>query len=104
MFIIIKCYLNEALLICPCHSCAKLKDFLIDSINSTLIFDLSSNLVPDHCLRHTLSKFPMLSIEYKHDPCTGREQTLIISKRAYEQEQKQLCFHLRRLLPQLHRI
>ncbi|CAF3218149.1 unnamed protein product [Rotaria sp. Silwood2] len=78
--------------------------FLIDSKSSTLIFDLSSTLISDHCLRHTLSKFPMLSIEYKHDPCTGREQTLIISKCAYEQEKKQLCFHLRRLLMKLHRI
>jgi hypothetical protein len=68
------------------------------------MFDLSTSIVPDHCLRHTLSKFPMLSIEYKHDPCTGREQTLIISKCGYEQEQKQLCFHLRRLLMQLHKI
>ncbi|CAF1142206.1 unnamed protein product [Rotaria sordida] len=96
--------INEALLICPCTSCARLQMFLIDSKSSTLIFDLSSTLIPDHCLRYTLSKFPMLSIEYKHDPCTGREQTLIISKCAYEQEQKQLCFHLRRLLMNLHRI
>lgn len=96
--------MNEALLICPCQSCARLQMFLIDSKNSTLIYDLSTTLVPDHCLRHTLSKFPMLSIEYKHDPCTGREQTLIISKCGYEQEQKQLCFHLRRLLMQLHKI
>jgi hypothetical protein len=96
--------INEALLICPCQSCARLQVFLLDPKSSTLIFDLSSNLIPDHCLRHTLSKFPMLAIEYKHDPCTGREQTLIISKCAYEQEQKQLCFHLRRLLMQLHRI
>ncbi|CAF3111461.1 unnamed protein product [Rotaria sp. Silwood2] len=96
--------MNEALLICPCTSCARLQMFLIDSKSSTLIFDLSSTLISDHCLRHTLSKFPMLSIEYKHDPCTGREQTLIISKCAYEQEKKQLCFHLRRLLMKLHRI
>ncbi|CAF1101276.1 unnamed protein product [Adineta steineri] len=96
--------MNEALLICPCTSCARLQIFLIDPKNSTLIYDLSLSLTVDHCLRHTLSKFPMLSIEYKHDPCTGREQTLIISKYGYEQEQKQLCFHLRRLLLQLHQI
>jgi len=96
--------INEALLICPCTSCARLQIFLVDPKNSTLIFDLTTNLIPDHCLRHTLSKFPMLSIEYKHDPRTGREQTLIISKCGYEQEQKQLCFHLRRLLMQLHRL
>ncbi|UJR08135.1 hypothetical protein I4U23_012411 [Adineta vaga] len=96
--------MNEALLICPCTSCARLHSFLIDSKISTLIVDVSSNLVPDHCLRHTLNKFPMLSIEYQHDPYTGREQTLIISKCGYEQEQKQLCFHLRRLLVQLHRL
>jgi hypothetical protein len=96
--------INEALLICPCTSCARLQTFLIDPQISTLMFDLSTSIVPDHCLRHTLSKFPMLSIEYKHDPCTGREQTLIISKCGYEQEQKQLCFHLRRLLMQLHKI
>jgi hypothetical protein len=96
--------INEALLICPCTSCGQLQTFLVDSKNSTLIFDLTTNLIPDHCLRHTLSKFPMLSIEYKHDPRTGREQTLIISKCGYEQEQKQLCFHLRRLLMQLHRL
>jgi hypothetical protein len=95
---------NEGFLICPCISCGQLKDFLIDRKISTLLIDLSTSLVPDHCLRHTLSKFPMLSIEYKHDPCTGREQTLIISKCGYEQEQKQLCFHLRRLLMQLHKI
>jgi len=95
---------NEASLICPCSSCADLKEFLINTNTSTLIFDLSKSLIPDHCLRHTLSKFPMLSIEYKHDPCTGREQTLIVSKCGYEQEQKQLCFHLRRLLMQLHKI
>jgi hypothetical protein len=96
--------INEALLICPCTSCARLQMFLIDPNTSTLIYDLSTSLIPDHCLHHTLSKFPMLSIEYKHDPCTGREQTLIISKCGYEQEQKQLCFHLRRLLMQLHNI
>jgi hypothetical protein len=95
---------NEALLICLCASCGKLQRFLSDPNLSTSIFDLSISLVPDHCLRHTLSKFPMLSIEYKHDPCTGREQTLIVSKCGYEQEQKQLCFHLRRLLMQLHKI
>lgn len=95
---------NEALLICPCESCTELHEFLIDSKISTLIIDLSLRSVPDHCLRHTLSKFPMLAVEYKHDPSTGREQTLIISKCAYEQEQKQLCFHLRRLLNELHRI
>ncbi|CAF1548134.1 unnamed protein product, partial [Rotaria sp. Silwood1] len=87
--------MNEALLICSCQSCSKLQMFLIDSKNSTLIYDLSENLESDHCLRHTLSKFPMLSMEYKHDSCTGREQTLIISKCSYEQELKQLCFHLR---------
>jgi hypothetical protein len=96
--------INEALLICPCTSCTRLQMFLVDSNLSTLMFDLSTSLIPDHCLRHTLSKFPMLSIESKHDPCTGREQTLIISKCGYEQEQKQLCFHLRRLLMQLHKI
>ncbi|CAF3200686.1 unnamed protein product [Rotaria socialis] len=96
--------MNEALLMCSCTLCSRLQMFLGDSKSSTLIFDLSSTLIPDHCLRHTLSKFPMLSIEYKHEPCTGREQTLIISKYAYEQEQKQLCFHLRRLLLRLHKI
>ncbi|CAF3656100.1 unnamed protein product [Rotaria sp. Silwood1] len=96
--------INEALLICPCTLCARLQMFLIDSKSSTLIFDLSSTLSSNHCLRHTLSKFSMLSIEYKHDPYTGREQTLIISKCPYEQEQKQLCFHLRRLLIELHRV
>lgn len=95
---------NEAMLICPCDSCCKLKDFLGDDKTSTLIYDLSTSLVPDHCLRHTLSKFSMLTIEYKHDPCTNREQTLIISKCGYEQEQKQLCFHLRRLLTELHKL
>ncbi|CAF0989176.1 unnamed protein product [Adineta ricciae] len=96
--------INEALLICPCASCTRLQMFLVDSKTSTLILGVSSNLVADHCLRHTLSKFPMLSIEYKHDSCTGREETLIISKCGYEEEQKQLCFHLRRLLLQLHRL
>jgi hypothetical protein len=95
---------NEGLLICPCDSCTQLKEFLINRDISTLIVNCTTAVVPDHCLRHTLSKFPMLSIEYKHDPCTGREQTLIISKCGNEQEQKQLCFHLRRLLLQLHKI
>ena len=89
---------NEGLLICPCSSCLKLQNFLIDPGLSTLL------TTSDHCLTHTLTKFPMLSIEYKHDPCTGREQTLIISKCGYEEEQRQLCFHLRRLLFQFHRI
>lgn len=92
---------NESHLMCPCSSCMKLQEFLLDSKHSTLIQDLSTS---DHCLRHTLSKFPMLSIEYKHDPCTGDEQTLIISKCGYEEDQKQLCFHLRRLLGQFHRM
>ncbi|CAF1399606.1 unnamed protein product [Rotaria sordida] len=96
--------INEALLICSCQSCSKLQMFLIDSKNSTLMYDLSENLISDHCLRHTLNKFPMLSMEYKHDPCTGRAQTLIISKCFYEQELKQLCYHLRRLLIELHKI
>ena len=95
---------NEALLMCPCASCTRLQAFLLDPKHSTLIYDFSSSITPDHCLRHTLSKYPMLSLEYKHDPCTGDEQTLIISKCGYEQEQKQLCFHLRRLLCQLHRM
>ena len=96
--------INEALLMCPCTSCTRLQMFLIDPDSSTLMFDLSTTLIPDHCLRYTLSKFSKLSIEYQHDPCTGREQTLIISKYAYEDEQKQLCFHLRRLLLELHKI
>ena len=90
---------NEALLICPCSPCRRLHDFLLDSkVSSLIVNDI------DHCLRHTLKQFPILALEYKHDPLTGTEQTLIISKCAHEQDQKQLCFHLRRLLMQFDRI
>lgn len=95
---------NEAQLMCPCKSCDRLRDFLVEPRISSLVFDFSSDVIADHCLRHTLSKFPMLTLEYKHDPCTGREQTLIVSKCGYEEEKKQLCFHLRRLLLQLYQI
>lgn len=94
---------NEGHLMCSCSSCERLKKFLLDPTTSTLINDLSA-INPEHCLRNTLSKLPMVSIEYKHDPCTGREQTLIVSKIPHEQETKQLCFHLRRLLMKLNKI
>ena len=96
--------INEALLICSCKGCTQVQSFLLDARISTLMIDLTSNDLKISCLRYTLKQFPILSVEYKYDPFTGQEQTVVLTKSAHEQEHKQLCFHLRRLLIQLPNI
>lgn len=95
---------NEALLMCSCYSCQRLANFLRNDQSSTFIYTFSPTNPSSPCLRHSLTQFPFLTWEYQHDPCTGEETTLLISKSVHEQEQKQLCFHLHRLLMHMHRL
>lgn len=95
---------NEAALLCHCEVCDPFREFLLNEHSSTWVVDLTKKRANNDCLFNTIKQYPSLSTEYKYDPITGQKQTLIISKTAYEQEQKQLCFHLRRLLMQLEKI